>query len=125
MARRAALAPVGIEPTHFTLLHVLLRTPRLSTTELGERLIMDPTTVTRTLRLIELAGLVEKHQGRDRREKRWLLTEAGAAKFAQAAPLWECAKSGIRKHFGEQPATELQRLSFGLASTLTNLATRN
>ena len=48
----AALRPVGLRATQFTILHVLSRVGEVSQGHLGQILAMDSTSLTRTLRIM-------------------------------------------------------------------------
>ena len=54
-----ALAPIGLRATQFTLLGALALAAPVSTNELARGLVMDRTTLTRNLRLLRDAGLVQ------------------------------------------------------------------
>jgi len=115
-----ALRPAEIEITHFTVLTVLDSNAGLTTGDLAQLLVMDQTTVTRTLRLMEKAGLVAWQPGADRRHKRWSLTGAGSGKFRAAHPLWAGAQALVQRQFGDSTTEHLHQLSFALTDTLVS-----
>jgi DNA-binding MarR family transcriptional regulator len=115
-----ALRPAEIEITHYTLLALLHVNPGLTTGDLAGLLVMDQTTVTRTLRLMEKASLIAWQPGLDRRHKRWSLTQAGSAKLHAAQPLWQVAQATVRQQFGGGKLEELHQLSFALTTTLVS-----
>ena len=115
-----ALKPAAIEITHFTVLRVLDDHPGLTTGDLACLLVMDQTTVTRTLRLMETAGLLSWRAGLDRRHKRWALTPLGEAKFQAARPLWVGAQADLQRQFGTDAADSLHRLGFALTARLVS-----
>ena len=117
-----AIKPADLEQTHFTVLGLLYSRTGLISGEIGKALAMDPSTITRTLRLMEQLGLVSWKPGLDRREKRWTMTALGEQRLAAAMPLWEAAQARIRREFGEQDVAKLQDLSFRLVSTLSSAA---
>jgi DNA-binding MarR family transcriptional regulator len=96
-----ALAPVGLRTTQFTLLGALALAGPVSTNELSAGLVVDRTTLTRNLRLLRDAGLVESHPGRGRREIRFSLSDEGRDALARAIPIWRGAQSSIVAAFGE------------------------
>src|SRR6185312_2913461 len=61
------LADSGLHATQYTALQLLDSVPGLTTTELAEALGIDQTTATRTLALINRAGLAKDTVGIDRR----------------------------------------------------------
>ena len=120
------LADSGIHATQYTALQVLKLTPKPTTTELAELLGMDQTTATRTLALIKKAGLAIDTRGRDRRERRWALTEEGEADVAKnssppgtrhKAPL-KSDSAALKPRRSRRPATRRPR-SWRLAERLS------
>ncbi len=120
LAYNQALKPAGIEITHFTVLAILAVNPGLTTGDLALLLVMDQTTATRTLRLMEKCGLLAWQPGLDRRHKRWTLTVTGQDKFAVAQPLWSAAQLSVERLFGSATTESLHRLSFALTEALVS-----
>jgi DNA-binding MarR family transcriptional regulator len=112
-----ALAPVGLRTTQFTLLGALALAGPVSTNELAQALVVDRTTLTRNLRLLRDAGLVETQAGRGGREVRFVLSDEGRDTLARAIPLWREAQGTIVTAFGagQWPTmvAELDRLVSG------------
>lgn len=112
-----ALAPVGLRTTQFTLLGALAIAGPVSTNELAVGLVMDRTTLTRNLRLLRDAGLVEAQPGRSGREVRFTLSDEGRDALARAIPIWRAAQGSIEAAFGESRwptmVAELDRLVSG------------
>lgn len=96
-----ALRPLGLRVTQFTILQALALTSEISQGELGHLLVMDSTTLTRTLRLMRTRGWIEERPGKDRRE-RWLrLSAAGQRKFQRAGVPWQAVQSRLLSRFGQ------------------------
>lgn len=103
-AYNAALKPLGLEVTQFSLLAAIARTAELeqpgetgaaiSVAELSETLALERTTLVRNLALLERTGLIAR-QGGDKRRARWVLTPTGRAKLDAAVPAWEGAQRGL------------------------------
>ena len=96
-----ALAPVGLRTTQFTLLGALALAGPVSTNQLAHGLVVDRTTLTRNLRLLRDAGLVEAQPGRGGREVRFVLSDEGRDALARAIPIWREAQDSIVMAFGE------------------------
>lgn len=114
----AALGPLGLTITHFTILHALSLTGEVAQGRLGEILAMDSTTLTRTLTLMRRHGWVATRSGDDRRERRLSLSKTGKAIFDRALPRWQEAQDGLRAELGE---TRWQQLNM-LANEVTAVA---
>jgi hypothetical protein len=66
-----ALRPVNLRATQFTILQALTLAGEVTQSQLGEMLVMDSTTLSRTLRIMAREGWIAERRGNDRRE-RWL-----------------------------------------------------
>ena len=95
-----ALRPHGLRATQFTVLQALSLTGEISQGDLGDLLVLDSTTLTRTLRLMRTRGWIEERPGKDRRE-RWLqLSAAGRRQFKRASVPWQEVQTRLRSRFG-------------------------
>jgi DNA-binding MarR family transcriptional regulator len=110
----------GLTITQFGLLANLRSLGGISIGALAEKLIMDPTTLTRTLRPLERQGYVElAADPRDRRSRRLQLTDKGLAAFLAARPAWAEAQRQIDEAIG---ASEAEALRASLDHMLERLA---
>ena len=92
LARRfdEALRPVGLTQGQFSLLMSLNRPAPPTIGSVSTLLAMDRTTLTANLKPLERRGLVNVATDReDRRSRRLILTAAGKALLAKAAPIWK------------------------------------
>lgn len=104
----ALLKPSGLKITQFSMLANIARNPEITVTRLAELLLMDQTTVTRNLVVLEKAGWVGLEPGEsDRRMKRVTITEAGRAKLTQARPHWLRAQAAMERTLGRASIEEL------------------
>ena len=104
------LTPLDLTGTQFSLLSNLATSPGLAIGELADRLMMDPTTLTRTLRPLERRRLVIVSASReDRRRRGVALTGAGQALFREAVPLWRKAQAHIAELMGERGYESLDK----------------
>jgi DNA-binding MarR family transcriptional regulator len=95
------LRPVGLRATQFTILQALTLAGEVTQKQLGEMLVMDSTTLSRTLRIMARERWITERRGADRRE-RWLgLAKGGEAKFKRALPAWDKLQSHLRRQLGE------------------------
>jgi DNA-binding MarR family transcriptional regulator len=113
------LRGVGLRTTQFSLLRTLERAGQVRQGDLSERTSLDETTLTRTLPLLVEAGWVAVHRGADRREKLLAITEAGAAKLAEARPAWERAQARMQ---AQLPEKTWRQLMTSLADVVTQAA---
>lgn len=94
-----AMAPTGLTTAQFSLLRHLARAGAPPLTRLAEALVMDRTSLYRTLQPLVRDGLVEVAPGKGR-AKRAVLTEAGRARIEIAAPHWDAAQQAFLDRYG-------------------------
>jgi DNA-binding MarR family transcriptional regulator len=114
------LEPLGLTISQYGLLGQLKALDGISIGALAEKVIMDPTTLTRNLRPLEREGLVvfaaDPH---DRRSRRLHLTARGRAAYDKARPAWVRAQHQIDATLKEADAATLNAT---LARVLDRLA---
>ena len=97
----AALSPVGIRSTQFTVIAALTMMGGVPLTRLAEALVMDRTTLTRNLKPLIAKGLVRIQLEADQRVRRVHLTAKGRKIFDSARPLWEEAQARMVDRLGK------------------------
>lgn len=115
-----ALRPSGLRATQFTILQVFSLAGEVSQGQLGEMLVMDSTTLTRTLEIMSRHGWIAERRGEDRRE-RWLsLSKAGEAQLQRALPAWEKVQSRLRRQLGGRSWKHLLQLTHQVTGLVTS-----
>lgn len=102
-----ALKPSGLRSTQFALLVATKILAPVTVTRLAEVVVIDRTTLTRNLDVLEQNGLIETIPGEDKRMREVALTKAGRNKLDEAIPLWEKAQSQIVAALGEEQSAAL------------------
>lgn len=106
----AAMAPFGLRISQYALLHRLCRTGGMSVQALAAELVLDRTTLGRNLRPLERDGLVASEPDPDdRRVRRLVVTEKGAALARAAAPAWREAQERFEAGFGAAESVALRQ----------------
>jgi DNA-binding MarR family transcriptional regulator len=90
----------GLRATQLTILMTLAKAGELGQGRLAALLAFDPTTLTRTLGILRRRDLVELRRGRDRRERRVVLSGKGRTLLAEQQPRWERAQHRVRQVLG-------------------------
>jgi DNA-binding MarR family transcriptional regulator len=106
-----ALRPTGLRATQFTILQALSIAGEVTQGVLGQILVMDSTTLTRTLTIMSRHGWIAKRRGEDRREWRMRLSKVGETQFRRALPHWENAQRQVRRQLGDELADNLMKLT--------------
>ena len=114
------LATAGVTVTQYALLGHLAAFDGIGVAALAEKLIMDPTTLTRNLRPLERRGLLAiKTDHHDKRSRRLHLTASGRKAFGDAKPAWARAQRQIEQALGER---EIPLLNAALNRVVERLA---
>jgi DNA-binding MarR family transcriptional regulator len=104
----AAMAPLGLEATQFTLLAAIAANPTGSVTEMADRLALERTSLSRNLAVLCKRGLILAGAAKGR-SVTYAVTEAGQSLLAAALPLWRKVQSGLQRKIGEQSWTETRQ----------------
>lgn len=115
----AALAPVGIKSTQFSILAEVERGSLhgpLSMCELATAMVMDRSTLGHNLRPLERDDLLSLQLTMsDRRKRHVALTRKGRATLQRARRLWRTAEGRFEKMFGKRHAAELREVLLYIA----------
>jgi len=103
------LAPTGLRTTQFSILANLRWRGPMTINALARELVMDRTTLGRTMLPLERDGLIGIEDGTvDRRSKELHLTKAGADRLRAAGKLWRNAQTQFDARFGAERAGKLR-----------------
>jgi DNA-binding MarR family transcriptional regulator len=105
-----ALRPAGIRSTQLALLNAIRLLGPVRVMRLASAIVIDRTTLTRNLKLLEKEGLVQVEPGEDLRERNVHLTASGHARLDQAFPLWEAVQAEVQKKMGRENLERLQAM---------------
>ncbi len=85
----AALLPSGIRSTQFALLVAIAKKDLITISSLGKILVIDNTTLSRSLRKLEKAKYISIIEGADGRERLVHLSPKGVAVLQKSLPYWK------------------------------------
>jgi DNA-binding MarR family transcriptional regulator len=103
-----SLEAAGMTVTQYGVLGHIAKYDGIGIGALADKLIMDPTTLTRNLRPLERQGFVTmKADARDKRSRCLHLTASGRAAFEDAKPGWVRAQRRIEEMLGGAEAAAL------------------
>ena len=113
------LEPYGLTVTQYSLLGHVKALDGIGIGALAEALVMDPTTLTRNLKPLELRNLlVLVPDVHDRRTRRLHLTDAGRDAARAARPGWDAAQKQIAAALGDKDGAQLSHTIDRLLSAL-------
>jgi DNA-binding MarR family transcriptional regulator len=105
------MAPVGLRTTQFSVLAKLQRLGPLTINVLAAEMVMDRTTLGRTIRPLVREKLVAIVKGStDRRSRELHLTDAGLDRLRDAVKEWLRAQGRFEEIFGAKRTSELRAL---------------
>ena len=112
------LTPVGLRTTQFSILTQLHQLGPLTINALAARLIMDRTTVGRTVQPLVRRRFIAIVRGNpDRRCKELHLTELGLERLREAVKLWIRAQDRFAELFGAERTADLCTLLSAVSAT--------
>jgi DNA-binding MarR family transcriptional regulator len=110
-----AFQGTGIRSTQFTILIAVAKVQPVPINQLGEILVIDSTTLTRSLAKLQKQGLLTVSKRAERRQRFVSLTEAGVKSLEDSLPGWRAAQERFVKAIGSDFwlgfRSELERLA--------------
>lgn len=103
------LRPSGLRVTQFSILAAITRMGEANLRQLTQALAIDQTTLTRSLALLERAGVIERAPHPDGRIKSMRLTARGRRALEVARPLWAQAQQKVLRELGSTAWDDVQR----------------
>jgi DNA-binding MarR family transcriptional regulator len=95
-----AFEPFGIRSTQFSILVGIAKTQPTSISALSDLLVIDRTTLTRSLRLLKKLGLLSVSDRSTKRQRFLTLTPKGARILAASLPAWRKAQDRFVQSLG-------------------------
>jgi DNA-binding MarR family transcriptional regulator len=92
-------------------LQVLSRAGEISQGQMGKILVMDSTSLTRTLRIMIRKKWIAERRGKDRRERLLRLDKVGRDQFRRALPAWERVQEQLGLQVGDARWHDLLKLT--------------
>ncbi|MCH8976137.1 MAG: MarR family transcriptional regulator [Proteobacteria bacterium] len=103
------LREAGIKPTQFSILATLANTGPIQLTQLANRLVLERTSLTRNLNVLERNTWIDIQPGEeDSRQRVVSLTRNGYKQLDCAIPYWQKAQKAIAKDMGQETITGLR-----------------
>lgn len=96
-----ALGPLGLTITQFSALRTLSRMDRPSLAEMAEATAHEKSALWRTLQPLIRRGWIASERGR---ALRFVLTEAGRERLAEALPPWRAAQAQVNRVLAQDQA---------------------
>ena len=117
----AHLAKVGLEVTQFSLLAGIASRNPASLGDLASFLSIDRSTLTRNLKPLQAAGLIELAPGAGRRQLP-ALTDTGRARLLEASAAWTMAQTTLLGELGPSDAAAIRASLKRLRDALRQLS---
>lgn len=117
----AALQESGIRSTQFAILVGIAKEQPVSIGVLADVLVMDGTTLTRSLRLLQKEGLIAISSRATMRQRFLTVTTKGEQVLARSLPAWRKAQEQFVARIGSQHWMDLRNELERLAHVATDL----
>ncbi len=117
----AALRPVGLRATQFTMLSVLAKRGQIRQSKFADILGMDGTTLTRNLQPLLKNEWIQIDREEDQRVRLISITKLGRDVLDQAVPLWRQVQSRFVTGLGDERWSGL----LGTLATAADIAQRD
>ena len=109
----------GIRSTQLSVLLSISLNDGITVNEMADLLVMDQTTVTRNVAILEQRGYIISSAAVDDGRKRHLaVTDKGVEKLEEVMPLWDAAQSRLESNLGPESFRDMLKL-IGQLITLT------
>ena len=102
-----AMRSTGLRATQLSMLGAASAFGPVTITQLAEGLVIDRTTLTRNVTLLQKKGLLAVEPGADKRERRIAITAHGRRLMSSAYPLWKDVQHRLTKELGMARAERL------------------
>ncbi len=112
------LKPSGLKATQSALLMTIKGVGRVTISKLAKWTIMDRTTVTTNLKLLQKKGLVKTEPGEDKREGVVTKTDRGIDALLSGYPFWEEAQHHVAEIIGEDKSNSIVKELSDMVSML-------
>jgi DNA-binding MarR family transcriptional regulator len=103
-----ALQPSGLRSTQLIVLLEIAVARSTTAPQLARRLVIEPSTLARNLKLIAKQGWIQRKTSRNRRVQEISLTRLGLKAIEKAVPLWALAQSAFAEKLGLKRWRNLQ-----------------
>jgi DNA-binding MarR family transcriptional regulator len=108
----AELRPFGLKASQITLLVLVAKAGPIRRIEIGKRLCLDPSTLTRNLKIMLTNGWIKEiADGEDGRGLPVQITVQGRDLLSQIGPFWRKAQTRTEKFLGEDGAALLRKIA--------------
>ena len=104
------MSRAGLKTTQYSLLSHVLKLGPVRLGELAVTMTMEPSTLTRNLKPLLVAGWVELAPDADGRSRRAAITSAGRRKRAEAQRCWKAAQASLNHTLGIERVVALHAL---------------
>lgn len=105
------LKPSGIRSTQLSVLLTISLNDGITVNELADLLVMDQTTVTRNVGILEENGYIFSAAAiNDGRKRRLTITDKGVGKLEEAMPLWDKAQGRLESGLGPERFRDMLKL---------------
>lgn len=117
----ARLRPFGLEGSMLAILFVVGKMPGINQKTLADKLVLDPSTMSRDAKKLVKRGLIQATKGEDPRNTVLELTVQGYELLEQVSPVWEAMHHKISDLFGRFSVQQLDIMTEAINQNMDEL----
>jgi len=114
------LAPAELTISQFSVLSVIDKKPGVRMTELAQIMVMERTTLIRSLKPLQADGLIASGRDPGERAHSFELTRSGQERLAAAVPLWKAAQAAFEEKVGEERAARVRDDNLSIVAAISS-----
>jgi DNA-binding MarR family transcriptional regulator len=115
------LKPFGLQGSMLSILFIIGKEQRINQKTIADRLVLDPSTMSRDLRKMLDNGWISIRKGKDSRHSELELTAKGYRLLEEVSPVWEKLHHSVEELLGTYHIGQIDTITNAIQSHLTKL----
>ncbi len=117
----AKLRPFNLEGSMLAILFLVGKMPGINQKTVAEKLVIDPSTMSRDAKKLVKRGLIQVEKGGDPRNSELMLTAQGYGLIEEVSPIWEAMHLKVSELFGRFSIQQLDSMAEAINQNIVAL----
>lgn len=117
----ARLRPFDLEGSMLSIMFLVGKMPGINQKTLADRLVLDPSTMSRDAKKLVKRGLIHVNKGEDPRNSELALSAQGYELLEEVSPIWEAMHHKITELFGRFSVQQLDSMTAAINQNIDEL----
>jgi DNA-binding MarR family transcriptional regulator len=117
----ARLRPFGLEGSMLAILFLVGKLPGINQKTVADKLVLDPSTMSRDAKKLVKRGVLRVTKGEDPRNSELALTNEGYELLEQVSPIWEAMHHKVSELFGRFSIQQLDMMTEAINQNINEL----